>query len=314
MFKRMLKASVILAGLSVGLLAVAILLTDWRFPKQSNGELVFAATYKDGTKLDKIMLTTSDKDITLQKEGGYWVVREADYYYANTELLNRLLTDFNNSSYYGEIPFSAEQLTEKELDKKGIQITTYQQDNLLNSVVIGKAAEKEGYYFAKPQGKNEIWLIDGKYNLPKEFYSWIMQPVSELPPDMVEQIETDGKIVRRGNRIQPFFGEKGISSSAFGLADAAAYVTAENVLSAQNFDEAAYPKQKIIKFTTFQGLVVEYHLYSDNESYWLKITLSTTPLPKKSVNAYIRDNQIFYDGWYFKLSSSQGGLLFLTTI
>ena len=314
MFKRMLEASVVLAILSIALLTGAILLTNWRFPKQSNGELVFAATYKDGTKLDKIVLTSSKGNITLQKEGGYWVVKEADYYYASTELLNQLLINFNNSTYYGEVPFSLEQIKEKELDENGIQITTYQQDNLLNSVIIGKAAEKEGYYFAKPQSKKDIWLIDGNYNLPKEFYSWIMQPISELPPEMVEQIEVEDKIVRRENKIQPFFGEKGISSSAFGLANAAAYVTAENVLSAQNFDETAYPKQKIIRFMTFQGLIVEYHLYSDDKSYWLKITLSTTPLPKKSVNTYIEYNQIFYDGWYFKLSTEQGKQLFITAI
>ena len=314
MFKRILRASIVLASLSIALLIGAVLLTNWRFPKQSNGELVFAATYKEGTNLDKIVLTTSDGNISLQKEGGYWVVKEADYYYADTELLNRLLRDFNNSTYYGEIPFSAEQLKEKALDKDGIQISTFHENKLLDLVTIGKAAEKEGYYFAKPQEKGEIWLIDGNYNLPKEFYSWIMQPISELPPEMVEEIEIDGKTVRRENKIQPFFGEAGISSSAFGLADAAAYITAENVLSAQNFDETAYPKQKIIKFTTFQGLVVEYHLYSNNESYWLKITLSTTPLPKKSVNAYIEDNQIFYDGWYFKIPNKQGNLLSIISI
>ena len=314
MFERMLKTSVVLAILSVVLLIGAILLTNWRFPRQSNGELVFASTYQDGTKLDKIVLTGPDGTTTLQKEGGYWVVKEADYYYASTELLNRLLTDFNNSTYYGEVPFSLEQLKEKHLDETGIQIATFQQDKLLNSITIGKAAEKESYYFAKPRGKEEIWLIDGKYNLPKEFYSWIMQPVSELPPEMVEQIEVSGKIARRDNPTQPFFVDNGIISQAKALTDAAAYVLAENVLSAQNFDENTYPQQKTIKFTTFQGLIIEFHLYSDDKSYWLKITLSTTPLPKRSVNAYIEDNQIFYDGWYFKIPNEQGKLLSLISI
>lgn len=314
MFKRILSVSVILAVTSIILLLGAVILTDWRFPKQSNGELVFSKTYQQGTELDKIVLTSSDGTTTLQKEGGYWVVKEADYYYANTELLNILLKDFNNSTYYGEVPFSMEQLKENHLDESGMRISTFQQNKLLNSIIIGKAAEKEGYYFAKSQSKQEIWLIDGNYKLPKEFYSWIMQPISELPPEMVEKIEIDGKIVKRKHYRQPFFSEQGISSQATGLVDAASYVTAENVLSAQNFDETAYPQQKIIKFTTFQGLIIEFHLYSDDKSYWLKITLSTTPLPKKAVNAYIEDNQIFYDGWYFKIPNNQGKLLSLISI
>lgn len=308
--KNMLKASVLILLASLLILAGALLFTDWRFPRQSNGQLVFANTYIDGTELDKIVVTSPEGTVTLQHENGYWVVKEADYYYADIDLLNRLLTDFNNATYYSEQPFSEAAAAAARVNRDGTLIQTYQNNRLLDSIIIGKSAENRQYHFARPTGRKEIWLIDGQYALPPEFYSWIMQPVSELPPELVESVETGGITAARNNFRQSFSGADGFPIAAQPLLQAAAYITAEQVSAAQNFDESLYPKRRTLRFTTFQGLVVEYRLYSDGRSYWLGIALSATPLPKQAVNAYIRDNHMFYDGWYFRIPSVQGKLLF----
>ncbi len=308
--KRILRYSVFTMLASFLLAAAAIFFTDLRFPRQSAGELVFAKTYADGAGLDKITLTFPEGTVTLLNENNYWVVREADYYFASIDLLNRLLTDFNNSTYYSEQPWSPEAAAAAGVDNSGTVIRTWHKNRLLDSIVIGKPAENASYHFIRPQGRDEIWLADGAYALPPEFYSWIMQPVSELPPELVERVEADGQTVFRTNSRQPFFNGSGISLMLPPLLEAAAYVNAENVVAAQNFDESLYHRQRNLKFTTFQGLVIEYKLYSDDRDYWLGISLSATPLPKQAVNAYIRDNRIFYDGWFFKIPSVQGKILF----
>ena len=294
---------------SLLLLAAALRFTDWRFPRQSNGQLVFAQTYAEGAALDKITLTFPKTTVTLLNDNNYWVVREADYYFANTDLLNRLLTDFNSSTYYSELTYNNETARTSGTDGQGVLLQTWHQDRLLDSIIIGKPAENSRYRFVRPQNRNQIWLVDGSYALPPESYSWIMQPVSELPPELVEKVEADGQTVFRSSFRQPFFNETGIVPMVQPLLEAAAYVNAIGVAAAQNFDESLYPARRSLKFTTFQGLVVGYDLYSDGQSYWLSVSLSATPLPKQAVNAYIRDNRIFYDGWFFKIPSVQGKML-----
>lgn len=308
--KLMLKSAFITFIGSLLFLGAALFFSGRQYPRQSTGRLVFASTYADGYNLDKIILRSPEGTVTLSQENNFWVVAEADYYYADTDMLNRLLTDFNNATYYSEQPYSPEAAKAAGLADKGTLIQTFSGNKLLNSIIIGKVAENPHYHFAAAEKKKEIWLIDGEFSLPGEFNSWIMQPVSELPPEMIESVSSDNAIAMRETARQPFVGSNGTPAQPQALLKEASYITAENVSSAQDFDSALFPVQRRLTFTTFQGLVVDYFLYTDGEEYWLKVDLSTTPLPKQSVNAYIRDNRIFYDGWFFKIPALQGKLLF----
>ncbi len=311
MAKTMLKYAFVTMLGSVALLFVALLLTNWRLPQQSIGKLVFADTYAQGTRFNRIEITTPQDKITLEQQGEYWVIKEYDNYFADINILNQLLIDFNRSTYYSELPFSAQNLSDAGLDKDGTLIQTFVDDRLLDSVVVGAKAGDGRYRFVRPQGRDEIWLADGDYILPAERYSWIMQPIQELPPDMVESIEENGVTVRRDNPKLPFFQADGRPAPVRPLLDMASYIIAEDVIAAQFFIADDYPQYRYLKFTTFQGLEAEYELYGNDSDVWLKINLSATPLPKQEVNAYIKDNRIFYDNWYFKMPDTQGKMLFL---
>lgn len=311
MAKTMLKYAFVTMIGAIALLLIALLFTNWRFPQQSTGKLVFAETYVLGTQFNRIEITTPQDKVTLIRQGDYWVIKEYDNYFADINILNQLLIDFSRSTYYSELPFSEQNLEDAGLGKEGTLVQTFVDDRLLDSVVVGAKAANGQYRFIRPQGKDEIWLADGDYILPAERYSWIMQPIEELPAEMVESIEENDIVVKRDNPKLPFLQPNGWPAPGKPLLDMASYITAENVMSAQFFIEDDYPKRRHLKFTTFQGLVAEYDLYANDQETWLKITLSATPLPKQEVNAYIKDNGIFYDNWYFKMPETQGKMLFL---
>lgn len=305
---KIVRISLLIMVISVILATVAIMLTDLRFPKQSQGQLVFAKTYTQGVNLNKIIISSDEGDVTLLHEDNYWVVKEADYYYANIELINILIQDFNNSTYY-----SRQQNTEQNLKdtgiNNGIRIRTYANNEQLDDITIGKEAQNPNYHFVKDNSQKNIWLADGKYELPKEFYSWIMQPISDIPPEIIEKINVNNNIISRDNPHMPFITADKKIVQAGVLLDNATYIIALNVLSAQNFAPELYSEQESIYFTTFPGLVVGYHIYSDGKEYWLNMSLTTTPLPKQYVSDYIKENKIFYDGWYFKIPANQGKIL-----
>lgn len=305
---KIVRISLLIMVISVILATVAIMLTDLRFPKQSQGQLVFAKTYTQGVNLNKIIISSDEGDVTLLHEDNYWVVKEADYYYANIELINILIQDFNNSTYY-----SRQQNTEQNLKdtgiNNGIRIRTYANNEQLDDITIGKEAQNPNYHFVKDNSQKNIWLADGKYELPKEFYSWIMQPISDIPPEIIEKINVNNNIISRDNPRMPFITADKKIVQAGVLLDNATYIIALNVLSAQNFAPELYSEQESIYFTTFPGLVVGYHIYSDGKEYWLNMSLTTTPLPKQYVSDYIKENKIFYDGWYFKIPANQGKIL-----
>lgn len=306
--KKIVQISLGIMLATVLLAIIAIITTSRKFPQQSQGRLVFAQTYERGVDLDKIIISSDEGEVTLLHRDNYWVVKEADYYYANIELINLLIQDLNNSTYYSRQAKSSENTQESDI-KNGVQVRTYAKGKLLDDIIVGKQAPNPNYHFIKNNNQNDIWLAEGMFELPKEFYSWIMQPISELPPEMIEKIAVEENIFFRDRASMPFINsEQKVIQTKYFLENAS-QVFALNVHSKDNFKPTLYPNQKSIYFTTFPGLVVGYHIYSDGKEYWLNVTLKTTPLPKQFVSAYIKENQVFYDGWYFMIPATQGKIL-----
>ncbi|MBE6445255.1 MAG: DUF4340 domain-containing protein [Alphaproteobacteria bacterium] len=310
---KILKITFIVFALSVVLAFVAVGVTMFRYPTQSHGKLVFEKAYENVDGVDKIEILSHGNITTLMAQNGRWVVKEADGYFANIKYLNSLMTDFNKSTYYAKQEFSEENLDNYDLTKNAVTLKLYDDDKLLDEVILGKAVQNNIFHFMKPADENEIWLIDGTYNLPREFYSWIVQPVMELPVRMVEKIKTDDIVLQRYEEGMPFVHKMQIYENV-ALLNYAKTILAENVLNADNFAKLKIPQVREITFIIFQGLVINYKLYSQNDEYWLNINLSTTSLPKTMVNDYIKDNNIFFENWYFKLPQDQGRELMFTPL
>lgn len=320
MHKRFLISGLIVALVSVCFAIAAIIFTNVNYPKHISGRLVFPQTVKNGLEFNKAILTSPQGKITLVLENNYWVVSEADYYYAGIDVVNDLFSKINTATYYSQKPYSSEALSEDNLlnplstkENAGTLIETFINTQPLDSIIIGKQASNEAYSFARPIDKNEIWLIDADFNLAPEVYSWLMQPILDYPTEIIEKViinnGDNNDIVMRPEAELPFLNPalKQINPNA--LLERFNFLITEEVKSAQNFDEKLFPEYRTITFVTFSGLITKIHLFHNNNDYWIKISLSTTNLPTAAVNAYIRDNTFLYDGWYFKIPASAGRVM-----
>lgn len=289
--------------------SVAIWYTLIKFPRQDGGRLV----WETPELINKITVEAPGETITLLQENNTWVIKEADYYYADSAIINQLFNDLRQSSYFRRLPYSEQTLSQTGLDSSGTRLTIYQDDRLLKSMVIGKTAPNRDYRYARQPGSQELWLISGIWQLPGEAYSWLLQPILEYPADIIEKVAFNRsgrkEEAARQSPHMPFLSERRPVLNLNGLLERFVFFIAEAVKSAQNFDEELYPNRRHIELTTFSGLITTIDLYYGNDEYWVKISLSAAPLTTAGVNAYIRNNSFLYDGWYFKIPAVNGRIL-----
>ncbi len=315
---KFLKSAAVLSFISLLFAATALYYSSKNTYKKSSGELVFAQTYTQINNIGSILIHKNEDTLSLVLEDNLWRVKNEDYYYANYPLLNLLFNNFVSSKYYR--PVNQEQIQIPHFLQNAVTIDVLTKDNqLLNSVLIGNMEDRGVYYIgADASTPEKLFLITGNYYFPENIYSWLQQPILQLSPTQIKQIEViDAEktfTLKRNNENQPFYTLlenktlKNVNTEL--LLQSLNYVSAEKVISAQNFDNTLYPLQKTYKITTFDGLIVNLHLLQAENDYWAEIKLSSNNLPTSEISDYIENNTFLYDGWYFKIPFDTGRQLF----
>lgn len=285
---------------------------------EMQGKLVFASTYDDGENVDKIVITTAEDVIELNQNDSFWTVKNKDGYFADFTYIHKLLTSINTSVYSIKLPFDDKLIKEKylvnpEVEKEGsgMLIRTYVGDELLDELIIGLSDEDGTYFYARSM-QDDIWMIDGQFDLPITSEGWLLKPILSIPKGAIETIKIGENYISRSVKNGDFFDEKGMKVSTFILEDLLSGLNVFSAVKEENFKKQSLTikKEKQFEIETFYGLKFILNLYIDgNNIGWLNIKLSKTPLPIASVNDYIRDNSFLYDGWFFALYPSHTKIL-----
>ncbi len=286
-----------------------------------NGGYVFAKTINSKTGFSKVKITKPQMSVTFEEDNGIWMVKEADYYFANTQILKNLLNDIQNAKLSHPQEFSEEMMTKNSLNEpskddphSGTLIETFEDNGqLLDSIIIGNKTENRTSSFVRHSDKEEIWRTDKAFEMPDEQYSWLLQPLLAYQPELFESIEivngAESRNIYRTDTVYPFIDKNKKEVNPIALLERFRYLVAEEILSAQNFDENLFPHHKKIILTTFNGLVTNLDLFYDRENFWFKISLSKAVLITPTVNDYINNNAFLYENWYFKIPASTGNVL-----
>lgn len=285
---------------------------------QKQGQLVFAETFDRGAQVDKIKITAAEGTITLVQKNSYWFVVEKGLYYADFATLQKLLTSLNQSVYAVKFPLTESILEEGFLlepesgeQKSGLLIQTYIGDEMLDEMIVGKADKSGNYYFARNPKEQDVWLIDGDFALPVLADQWLLRPILAIPEKTIESISIDGKTASREKDVLRFETSDGAKASVFPLVEVFKKLIINNALTADVFETQKNKNfdTRSLEITTFFGLKFDCVLYVSDNEMWIKINLTTTPLPKSSVNDYIKETRFLYDGWYFSISPEQQRIL-----
>ena len=285
---------------------------------QKQGQMVFAETFDKGVLVDKIKITTAEDTITLVQKNSYWFVEEKGLYYADFATLQKLLISLNESVYAVKLPLTDEVLKEGFLlepkqgeNNSGLLIQTYIGEEMLDEMIVGKADAGGNYFFARTPDENAVWLIDGDFRLPVLSEQWLLRPILASPEDTVESVSFNGKSASREEGVLRFETPDGSKANVFPLLDVLKRLTINNAMKKEVFEAekmnnlSAQP----LEIVTFFGLKFDCVLYTSDTEMWIKINLATTPLPKASVNNYIKETRFLYDDWYFSISPTQQRIL-----
>lgn len=307
-----------LAVVAVVIAAGVVRLCTWQNEVKLQGKLVFAKTYDLGDKIDRIVITSAEEVTELVQKNSFWLVKGKGGYFADFGLMHQLLSAINQSIYVVELPYDEKLLQEHYLlDPKnktkdsGILIQTFINNEMIDEMIVGLPDENKSYFFAKRPENNEIWLIDGNFDLPIMSRYWLFNPVVSVPKDEVEKVTIDSDYAQRAEKTGYFENNLGRYVNLETLLNVLSAVTIVDAKDEQEFrkEELDQLESKVVDIVTFYGLEFVCKIYYDQENVWLNINLTTTPLPMSAVNDYIRDNRFLYDGWYFKISPRQGHIL-----
>lgn len=311
----------------VSLLALAAILAAgigaavyvWQDKNELQGKLVFAKTFDAGITVDEIMITSAEDQVKLEQKDSYWYVANKGNYYADFRLIHQFLSAINQSTYSVKLPYNKENMKmgylffpEKDMAESGLLIQTYAKGEKLDEMIVGLPDENERYFFAKRPNVDEIWLIDGNFNLPLYAKDWLLRPVLSIPDRGIESITMGDRYIQKEHKNGSFVNEAGLEFEAKVLTDIlrATYMTDARrgeQFRAEYSDESP---QKIIDVITFYGLEVILRLYyAETGNVWMNVKLSTTPLPISEVKDYIEDNRFLYDDWYFEIVPEQSYIL-----
>ena len=327
MNKKNLLQGLLLLIVSLTLAIVGIL---WFYPENGrnfSGMLVFEQTSNRGADMDKVVISNGKNKVILTLQDGFWWIPGAgNGYYANFALSNALFMNMNQSRYFTEIEAGDKKLGDYGLELPGENISpgsgtllqTYAGGELLDEVLIGKSTPDNLYVFVRRKDDNHIWLVNNDFTIPQKFYSWFQQPLLNYAPQQIKsfEMENDGRKIKF-NRITPhdaYTDGDGRKETLTIFSDLFSYLTFRNVVPQQLFNPDEFPQKRNLRVTLFNGLVTDMEIYADanQKAFWTAIKISSTRLPTRGVNDYIKNNGFFYDGWYFELPPETGYILFNT--
>lgn len=284
----------------------------------SVGSLFFEETAKDGLSINKIIVKMPQMQATLYLDGKFWRIKEADDYYAGLITINGLFNAINEAKILSVVKqkiTSDMQLAypeNKETPAAGISIQTFNKNGVkVDDVIIG--ANQDGHYYARYANSDTPMLISGNFALPDRLHYWLQQPLMMLSEKSVEtvimQSETGQQLAFRQDATSPFYNLQQQETNISAFLEQFSSLGFVSVKASENTPLAdELPKKAIVIFLE-SGLIYGVEVYENEDSYWVRINLSTTSLPTKLASDYIKNSSFLYKNWFFKIDSSIGKFL-----
>lgn len=313
-----IKLAGLLAGISSLCAISALIFVHHTDNALENGNLYIAEEVY--TDIAEIQISTPKGQVTLLPEEHLWQVKEADYYYADFNLIHNLLNSLKIARITNKQEATPNLISELSLLTSGDENSQASSLSIKDSkgrvvehILLGASTpDKEATFAMRPTDKS-IYTINQYIHFPQELISWVQQPITAIEENNIQQLRLNNNQYKRKDKGYPFqtLQGKDLTPSDFAqILQIFQYFPFEKVISAQNFDDTLYPNRTDIKLTEFNGLIRNIEILTDNNVYWLKQTFSTTPLPTRRTNDYIKNNSFLYDGWYFQISPIEGRRLF----
>lgn len=273
----------------------------------SRGSFFFENT-KKATDVQTIKLKFADGNIvTLQQKDNLWHVKEADEYYASFRKINSLIKLLYQTAIYRADYLSKDK--RQTLPAELISITTYnKKDAVIDEAKILSKQDNNKFYYALLNDNNFLYQLNGDFELSSLVMDWIQMPLLTLHENNIKRIQTDNfNVFRRFKNDELKTVETHLSVPQIqNLLQNLWYLTAIEIRHAVHFKQDAFPNTKKYEITLLNGIIYVINIFYNDNEYWVSLKLDKEKIASLEARRIIEENNMLYDGWFFKIDEQTG--------
>lgn len=308
--QRHIKIALILLFITLPFFIFGLLRSQKQIYVMSRGNYFFEKT-RSSLDIKEIVLTfDKNRQITILLQDGLWRIKEADDYYAALPKINSLIQLIR-----GMVVYRADKLLPNDTEKymsSSIKIESKTDSKIVDSAIIAPKTSKNKYHYAMLNNQPYLYQITGNVSLSPIVMDWIHTPILHIDYTQIKKINVGDFNAFRNTSTKELRNTdtNKDASYLYAFINHFHYLVAEAIKHTTHFNLQKYPQHKRYEITLFNGLIYIIQVYSDGQEYWLSVHLNKEKLIGGDVSNFLKENNMFYDGWYFKINNTVGEQLF----
>ena len=241
------------------------------------------------------MLDDGQNKYSLKLKSGNWRLEESNMYYADSNIVNFLLSNINRSKIGNYTPNENDEFEFVPEWKISIYSASGERTDFAE---IKK--NTEGLYLAKINGDDKIYEISGYFDFPHDYEMWLPQPLVVIKSEDIYNIDLGEKKFYRNIHTGKFEpkDEKEMESLINILLELGNF----DFINAFSSEEIAEKSDVIkLKAELDSGIVYDFVLYRSGDKYFAELKLDTAVAAYKGAHDYVESAQVLYNGWAFEI-------------
>ena len=258
----------------------------------------------------RITRSSDGENITIDREGERWLVRERDGYPADVDKLGLLVSDLADAGIVEEKtsnPANYARLGVNDPEDGGSgDLVAIDGAGFLYSVILGQSAQGE-FRYARVPGEARSFLIDRNPPVPETTGDWLAPEIVDIPASRIQRVtiaHDDGEtiVVEKTDESQTDFvvldipqgRELSYATIGNSIAGALAQLQLDDVR--QRVDAPALASAQ---FDTWDGMTLSVELVGEGEASWLAFTAASTGEEAEHEVATINERLA---GWHYRIT------------
>lgn len=273
----------------------------------SRGNYFFEKT-RNSSDVKEITLKFGDKNkISIVMHNGLWRIKETDDYYASTKKINTLINLMRRTVVY-----RTDALQPNDMQKYMQNAFTIESKNkfgkTIDSAIIAPKKDVNKFHYALLNNQPYLYQLKGDLELSPVLMDWIHEPLMQIDTTQIKRFKFESFEAYRRFALEDL---KNVATDTpadflYGLLSHFQYLTATEIKHAANFSTQNLKPLRNYTITLLNGLIYHIQIFDKDNDYWIAIRLDKEKLITGNVVNFIKENSLFYDGWYFKLNHNIG--------
>ena len=276
----------------------------------SRGNFFFENT-KKATNVQTIELKFADNHVvTLQQKDNLWHVKEADTYYASFRKINSLVKLLYQTAIYRADYLSKDK--RQQLPADFVSVITYNKDGkVIDNAKIFSKNDNNKFYYALLNDTDYLYQLNGNFEFSSLVMDWVQMPLLALAEKNIKRIQTDDfNVFRRFQSEELKTVDTHINVPQIqNLLQNLWYLTAEEIKTGNHFEKDKFPHSKKYEITMLNGIIYTLNVFYDDNEYWVSLKLDKEKIASIEAKRIIEENNMLYDGWFFKINNETGAAI-----